>query len=385
MRDKIDERRHFYSHEKKEIILKSRGKCAHCGCVLKTPGDMTVEHIIPIAKGGTNDKNNLAVLCEKCNKDKGEKVLLPSSYLRYFTQKYRVQVDRMFDIYCKQVGYLTSKNFLFSDRIDVEIWLKLWSNSSKGNCLKSYLCKAWYNDLDEIYEFCKEYYTYYSINVDIYDILRSYFDKGAIYYTRSRTGAVDYVMLVSLGSACSEDGIAYNISAMVLPKVGLALSKDFKVIRGGMVKNAYSKDMSCLKFDAILRSFLGGCCRSSEDSNISYGADVVISWYSVDGRLRTFFEENLEDTVQKSRWLENEPPEEGVEEVGFTADDNRNGYSFERAEDWNRYIESIYCMEDEIKLYSVLRDKKYMVQLLFKAKKLREIREKLYRDVDKIS
>jgi len=37
--------------------------CSQCG----TPSDLTVDHIIPLSKGGTNDLANLRVLCRPCN------------------------------------------------------------------------------------------------------------------------------------------------------------------------------------------------------------------------------------------------------------------------------------------------------------------------------
>ena len=36
---------------------------------------MTLDHLIPIDKGGTNDEWNLATMCEKCNCEKGNKII----------------------------------------------------------------------------------------------------------------------------------------------------------------------------------------------------------------------------------------------------------------------------------------------------------------------
>jgi len=43
--------------------------CKNCGAV----DDLTIDHIIPIRNGGTDNLDNLQVLCRKCNSSKGAK------------------------------------------------------------------------------------------------------------------------------------------------------------------------------------------------------------------------------------------------------------------------------------------------------------------------
>lgn len=45
--------------------------CAYCGIT----DSLTIDHIIPISRGGTNAENNLTTVCGRCNKDKGGKML----------------------------------------------------------------------------------------------------------------------------------------------------------------------------------------------------------------------------------------------------------------------------------------------------------------------
>jgi 5-methylcytosine-specific restriction endonuclease McrA len=47
--------------------------CAGCKCELH-PGNWTVDHIIPIARGGSNDLRNLQLMCRSCNSSKGTRV-----------------------------------------------------------------------------------------------------------------------------------------------------------------------------------------------------------------------------------------------------------------------------------------------------------------------
>ena len=53
------------------------GKCLHCGRKLvvgddgRARGEATLEHVWPQTQGGTNDVENLAVACARCNREKG--------------------------------------------------------------------------------------------------------------------------------------------------------------------------------------------------------------------------------------------------------------------------------------------------------------------------
>lgn len=72
--------RRLFTYDERSAILKSTGsKCACCGRKLTTK-TLTVEHIIPISRGGTNDMENLTALCETCNKDKSNLLYLPRSF-----------------------------------------------------------------------------------------------------------------------------------------------------------------------------------------------------------------------------------------------------------------------------------------------------------------
>lgn len=47
--------------------------CAYCESPLF--GDFEIDHIVPVAKGGTGDWSNLAITCGPCNRSKGAKTL----------------------------------------------------------------------------------------------------------------------------------------------------------------------------------------------------------------------------------------------------------------------------------------------------------------------
>ena len=56
------------------------GKCYYCHQIFK-PSELTMDHIIPLAQGGTSDKINIVPACKECNNQK--KYLLPLEWIEY--------------------------------------------------------------------------------------------------------------------------------------------------------------------------------------------------------------------------------------------------------------------------------------------------------------
>ena len=55
---------------RKRIIARDQGICAYCGAENAT----TVDHVIPVARGGDDNENNLVCACVRCNTSKGKKM-----------------------------------------------------------------------------------------------------------------------------------------------------------------------------------------------------------------------------------------------------------------------------------------------------------------------
>lgn len=60
----------------------SRGTCYYCGQRF-SPDELTMDHIIPIIRGGKTTKNNIAAACKECNNKK--KYLLPMEWEEYIS------------------------------------------------------------------------------------------------------------------------------------------------------------------------------------------------------------------------------------------------------------------------------------------------------------
>lgn len=64
------QKRKYIPFDIRKKIL-SHGQCVFCGDTKR----LSIDHIIPITHGGTNDESNLQCLCLKCNLKKGNKIL----------------------------------------------------------------------------------------------------------------------------------------------------------------------------------------------------------------------------------------------------------------------------------------------------------------------
>jgi 5-methylcytosine-specific restriction endonuclease McrA len=59
---------------------RSSGVCHFCGRAFR-PAELTMEHIVPLIRGGKSTKGNVVPACRECNSKK--KYLLPSEWEEY--------------------------------------------------------------------------------------------------------------------------------------------------------------------------------------------------------------------------------------------------------------------------------------------------------------
>lgn len=93
----------FGSTKTTEVYNRTNGRCAYCGVKLqdnatgKEDHDIfTLDHILPISKGGTRDISNLRSCCKRCNNLKGGndnidylrmRLLIDSGKMTRFTER----------------------------------------------------------------------------------------------------------------------------------------------------------------------------------------------------------------------------------------------------------------------------------------------------------
>ena len=67
-----DNKRHIINSDiKQRIYIQQNGLCAYCGQYVVF-SKMTIDHIIPLSKGGLNEESNYQCVCYQCNQAKGQ-------------------------------------------------------------------------------------------------------------------------------------------------------------------------------------------------------------------------------------------------------------------------------------------------------------------------
>ena len=74
-----------------ELFRIQAGSCAYCAVALPNVTDRQIEHVMPISKGGTHDWDNLAVVCQPCNRRKWARLPTPAEVKA--AQKQRARHD----------------------------------------------------------------------------------------------------------------------------------------------------------------------------------------------------------------------------------------------------------------------------------------------------
>ena len=128
MRKRTEERIFFPWSVKEPLMDETGGVCAHCGAPLDRYGNMTVDHVIPLNRGGTNDPENLTVLCEGCNQAKSDMVIPPMQWYAYLPAARRRSLQKMLDQYIKDTDFLAKDCLLPLDMFDVRSFVEVTKN-----------------------------------------------------------------------------------------------------------------------------------------------------------------------------------------------------------------------------------------------------------------
>jgi 5-methylcytosine-specific restriction endonuclease McrA len=82
-----DERDYYNEPSRRPLILaRDRNACVYCTASL-SEDNFVLDHLTPVAKGGTNRKHNLVAACESCNQRRSD-----SEPIEFLRENYRQQL-----------------------------------------------------------------------------------------------------------------------------------------------------------------------------------------------------------------------------------------------------------------------------------------------------
>jgi len=97
----IDDGRDYYTDSARRLMILSRDgeACVYCTAAL-SEDNFVLDHLVPVARGGTNRRGNLVAACEVCNRRRSE-----SEPVRFLRENYRQQLLTQ-DEFLRQKDYI---------------------------------------------------------------------------------------------------------------------------------------------------------------------------------------------------------------------------------------------------------------------------------------
>ena len=121
MRSRLEERTAFSWSVKEPLLKETKGRCAHCGASLDRYDNLTVDHVIPLDKGGSNSSDNLTVLCEACNTLKSNMILPPMNWYPFLSVRRRKTLTAQMRQYMRDTDYLAEDCLIPVDMFRIEV------------------------------------------------------------------------------------------------------------------------------------------------------------------------------------------------------------------------------------------------------------------------
>lgn len=119
-RTRTEDREYIPIYVRQQVLCECNRICAHCGTKLRIGDNFTLEHVIPLNKGGKNETKNYVALCKTCNKDKSDDIVEPNEYYTYLPKEKKAQLQAIFEEYLKTTDWLGYNNLFRTDRFDLQ-------------------------------------------------------------------------------------------------------------------------------------------------------------------------------------------------------------------------------------------------------------------------
>lgn len=161
----------FTYEEKASIAKKSDDKCCHCGKIKYQGYGATIDHFIPLSKGGSNRDLNLIMMCEECNKEKSNKIV-DIAYVPHLKDKYKNQLNQYLESYIHAFSFTARDRILALDEYSLlvinPINNKLYQSHRKQKAkirpvgTKYLLKRATDDDFDRLCDYFEKYLKKYN-------------------------------------------------------------------------------------------------------------------------------------------------------------------------------------------------------------------------------
>lgn len=113
-----------------QVLVSADFTCAYCG---SRPGSehLHVDHLVPVTKGGSDNKENLCCACETCNRRKSNAIIFPNSMVVGVDGDDGFRIHRRFGNW----AVMFDENHFVMERVGWGYWFEV-----------SKLHEQWFND-----------------------------------------------------------------------------------------------------------------------------------------------------------------------------------------------------------------------------------------------
>jgi 5-methylcytosine-specific restriction endonuclease McrA len=98
------------SFNRRNIFARDGNRCQYCGKVLPT-SELSIDHVIPVSRGGTACWENVVCACTECNKLKGSR-LPREAGMKLIRKPYAPKADPLIKMKIKRKKYHSWRQFL---------------------------------------------------------------------------------------------------------------------------------------------------------------------------------------------------------------------------------------------------------------------------------
>lgn len=201
-RHQVEDREWLSEDIRMKIPKKSDDRCVWCGKKVFFSYGGTVDHFIPLKKGGTNDFVNLVLMCKDCNEKKKSYVTPVSLCGKYLVEPYYKELEDHVDNYLQEFNYVSRGNLMAFDMYELylipEVLYERMSRFKKGKKAQKaieykqspYLLKRAYpEDIDSVYSYFIKYLKKYdSLDSEqsALENIKFWMRFGAVYYIEAK-------------------------------------------------------------------------------------------------------------------------------------------------------------------------------------------------------